>query len=195
MSRPSPGADPLISLSLLIHPVLPSSLSVGRFSAHAHTPKANAESSIADVKREVEPVTKLPPEALKVFFRGRPRRDDDKLVLLGVKQFQKLVIVGNPNWTPPQPEGAAPATTSGGAKTKLDEILDAIKPLESEAMAAVSAGSATTETQKARLQELLTQKMLQLDSVEVQGSDGREKRKRAIQSIERLCTDIENMGD
>ena len=60
--------------------------------------------------------------------------------------------------------------------TKLDEILDAIKPLESEAMAAVSAGSATTETQKARLQELLTQKMLQLDSVEVQGSDGREKR-------------------
>ena len=133
--------------------------------------------------------------ALKVFFRGRPRRDDDKLVLLGVKQFQKLVIVGNPNWNPPQPEGAAPATTSGGAKTKLDEILDAIKPLESEAMAAVSAGSATTETQKARLQELLTQKMLQLDSVEVQGSDGREKRKRAIQSIERLCTDIENMGD
>ncbi|QDZ23830.1 ubiquitin-like domain-containing protein [Chloropicon primus] len=152
---------------------------------------ATERSTILDVKVAVEHATQLPPEALKVFFRGRPRADDDQLVLLGVKQFNKLVIVGNPSWTPPEAE-PAPGEAKGGPKSKLDEILDSIKPLEVEAKAALSNGSSTA-TQRLRLQELLTQKMLELDLVDVQG-EGRERRKKAIQTIEKICLDFENLG-
>jgi hypothetical protein len=158
------------------------------------------EATILDVKNAVNHATKLPPEALKVFFRGRPRPDSDKLILIGVKQFSKLVLVGNPNWTPPGSStsattaAAAAATTSGAGdapKSKLDELLDSLKPLEDEAAAALSAGK-TTLRQKLWLQELLTQKMLALDAIEVEGQ-GRERRKKAIQKIEKLCTDIEGV--
>jgi len=149
--------------------------------------QSNSETTIADVKEAVKDATKLPPEALKVFFRGRPRADDDKLVLLGVKQFSKLVLVGNPTWNPP-----TPAASDGGPKTKLDILLESIRPLEEEARSTLSSGEMTTRD-KVKLTELLTQKLLQLDALEVEG-EGRERRKKAIQNIEKLCSEFDKLN-
>ncbi len=130
------------------------------------------------MKEAIKDATKLPPEALKVFFRGRTRADSDKLVLIGVKQFSKLVVIANPAWVDPNDTSSAAENRS-----KVDEIVDSIESI-------ISSNGVGQGQQKLRMQELLTQKMLALDALEVVGIE-REKRKKAIQRIERICDELD----
>ena len=50
-----------------------------------------------------------------------------------------------------------------------------------------------TTRDKVKLTELLTQKLLQLDALEVEG-EGRERRKEAIQNIEKLCSEFDKLN-
>ncbi len=175
-----------------------------------HDFESSDATTVLDVKEHVRAATQLPPEALKLFFRGRPRADTDKLLLIGVKQFSKLVLVGNPAYKRPGGEEAGGegrasgsasgssadgggAADSGATKSKFDALIDSVQPLLDEAASAIAAGKVEVKV-KLKLTELLTQKMLALDAVEVHGDpEKRERRKKALLQIEQTCTDIENL--
>ena len=62
------------------------------FKGKEHELEVPGDDTIGAVKAKLAPLVDLPPEAQKLFYRGRPRPDADVLALIGVKQFAKLVL-------------------------------------------------------------------------------------------------------
>jgi len=140
----------------------------------------DSDATILQLKDLLVAVCDLPVEAQKVFFRGRSRQDVDVLTMIGVKPFSKLMLNKDPKWA-----------AKGAESDKVDVIVQSVNVLGEEVKAVVSKGR-TSMKQKLRLQELLTQKMLALDALELEG-EIKLKRREAIRFIDKLCSDIESL--
>lgn len=165
------------------------------FKGKEHELEVPGDDTIGAVKAKLAPLVDLPPEAQKLFYRGRPRPDADVLALIGVKQFAKLVLTQNPHWKARHAGEAASNAASTSAPTtagKLETILASVASLELEVKDAVAAGRTPLGT-KLRLQELLTQKMLALDALAVDDTAVRERRRQAIKHIDGLCTAVDGI--
>eukprot|EP00891_Asterochloris_glomerata_P009045 jgi/Astpho2/9045/Aster-x0839 len=137
-------------------------------------------------------------------FRGRERQDGDILLTAGVKNGAKVSVVETRAYREEQADAMATqqanaalqqqeGSEQAGMRGKLAPIRLQVDGLQAQALELQHNPMVPDARKKATiLVELLTQKLISLDNVEVSG-DAKMLRKQEINRINSLCDELESL--
>ncbi|KAK9806756.1 hypothetical protein WJX72_001633 [[Myrmecia] bisecta] len=167
--------------------------------------------TFAELKDEAAKRIGIPEQHINLLVKGRPRSDADALFMAGVKNGAKITIAETEEYRklqaaalaaqeaarkpapqpqrPPEPQLSPEEKAKSqiaGVRGQVDDLAAQVQQVQQEldwARAGKEAG---------RLAELLTQKLLKLDNIDVAGSaECRQERKNEINRINAMCDHLE----
>eukprot|EP00192_Tetraselmis_astigmatica_P019366 CAMPEP_0117651990 /NCGR_PEP_ID=MMETSP0804-20121206/2388_1 /TAXON_ID=1074897 /ORGANISM="Tetraselmis astigmatica, Strain CCMP880" /LENGTH=199 /DNA_ID=CAMNT_0005458007 /DNA_START=224 /DNA_END=823 /DNA_ORIENTATION=+ len=180
----------------------------------SHRLQVPAESTFGEVKAAAAKQIKISPEYLKILFRGREKPDGDSICAAGVKDGAKVHVVETEEYKRKhgaelEAQGTIPSSSvppeavqdeeTDPLKSQIMAIsveVDSLEPQvqDLQGMVVANSGGGSVDTKKFKMvMELLTQKLLKLDNMEVTGP-ARELRRQVINRVNRLCDQLEQIN-
>ncbi|KAI3908556.1 hypothetical protein MKX01_009358 [Papaver californicum] len=153
------------------------------------------QATFGDVKRLLANVTGLEPNEQRLFFRGKEKGDEEGLLMAGVKDKSKVLLLEDQESKERKLEAVrmnAKMLEACEAVVKVRSEVDSLAEKVSVLEAAVHSGDKVPDKEFVVLGEFLMRQLLKLDGIKAEG-EARAQRRLEVRRVQNLVDTIDNL--